>query len=127
MMTALTHDRNTPRREGELFGFEAGATLYAGSMACLNAEGKLVPASVTAGLTPVVGVVQRQAYIGERASVRRGVFPFEGKEGDAPSLAQVGSECYAADDQTVQATSASNAPVAGVVMDVNDDGVWIRI
>jgi hypothetical protein len=123
----LTTDRNTSRIEGTLFSFEAGAPVYAGSMACLNAEGKLVPASITVGLTSVVGVVQRQARVGERVEVRRGVFNYTGKSGDTPELPQVGSICYVADDAVVQKTAAENAPVAGTVMDVNDMGVWVRI
>ena len=47
-MTALTSDRDTVRRNGDEFEFEAASTVYAGSMVCLNADGKLVPASVTA-------------------------------------------------------------------------------
>ena len=50
-MTALTSDRDTVRRNGDEFEFEAASTVYAGSMVCLNADGKLVPASVTAGLS----------------------------------------------------------------------------
>lgn len=46
---ALTSDRDTVRRNGEEFEFEAASTVYAGSMVCLNSDGKLVPASITAG------------------------------------------------------------------------------
>ena len=48
-MTALTSDRDTVRRNGDEFEFEAASTVYAGSMVCLNADGKLVPASVAPG------------------------------------------------------------------------------
>ena len=75
-MTALTSDRDTVRRNGDEFEFEAASTVYAGSMVCLNADGKLVPASVTAGLSPVVGVAQRLGRTGEKVPVRRGVFAF---------------------------------------------------
>lgn len=70
-MTALTSDRDTVRRNGDEFEFEAASTVYAGSMVCLNADGKLVPASVTAGLSPVVGVAQRLGRTGEKVPVRR--------------------------------------------------------
>lgn len=126
-MTALTSDRDTVRRNGEKFVFEAAATVYAGGMVCLNADGKLVPASVTAGLTPVVGVAQRKGLAGERVVVRRDVFAFDAAPDDAPTLAQVGSPCYASDDCTVKKSPAENAPVAGTVFDVTDEGVWIKI
>ncbi len=126
-MTALTSERDTVRRNGDEFEFEAAATVYAGGMACLNAEGKLVPASATAGLSPVVGVAQRLGYAGERVPVRRGVFAFDADGADAPTLAQVGAACWAADDCTVKKTTAENAPVAGIVFDVDDMGVWVKI
>lgn len=126
-MTALTNDRDTVRRNGEEFTFEAAATVYAGGMVCLNAEGKLVPASVLAGLSPVVGVAQRKGLAGERVPVRRGVFAFDAAPDDAPTLAQIGAPCWAADDCTVKKTTLENAPVAGTVFDVTDDGVWVKI
>ena len=122
-MAALTSDRDTVRRNGDEFEFEAASTVYAGSMVCLNGDGKLVPASITAGLSPVVGVAQRQGKAGEKVSVRRGVFAFEAASGDAPTPAT----CWAADDCTVQKTTAENAPVAGIVFDVTDEGVWVKI
>ena len=118
-MAALTSDRDTVRRNGDEFEFEAASTVYAGSMVCLNGDGKLVPASITAGLSPVVGVAQRQG--------KGGVFAFEAASGDAPTPAQIGATCWAADDCTVQKTTAENAPVAGIVFDVTDEGVWIKI
>lgn len=59
--------------------------------------------------------------------MRRGVFAFEPASGDAPTLAQIGATCWAADDCTVQKTTASNAPVAGIVFDVTDEDVWVKI
>ena len=126
-MTALTSDRDTVRRNGDEFEFEVASTVYAGSMVCLNADGKLVPASVTAGLSPVVGVAQRLGRTGEKVPVRRGVFAFAAVSDDAPALAQVGGVCYAADDCTVKKTAVSNAPVAGTVFDVTEEGVWVKI
>ena len=126
-MAALTSDRDTVRRNGDGFEFEAASTVYAGGMVCLNGEGKLVPASVTAGLSPVVGVAQRLGGAGEKVLVRRGVFAFDAASDDKPTLASIGATCYAADDSTVQKTTATNAPVAGIVFDVTDDGVWVKI
>ena len=125
-MAALTSDRDTVFRNGDEFEFEAAAAIFAGAMVCLNGDGKAVPASITAGLTSVVGVAQRRAAAGEKVLVRRGMFAFGGKSSDEPALAQVGSICYATDDNTVQKTTESNAPVAGVVRDVTEDGIWVE-
>lgn len=59
--------------------------------------------------------------------VRRGVFAFDAASDDKPTLASIGASCYAADDCTVQKTTAANAPVAGIVFDVTDEGVWVKI
>mgnify|MGYP007020965365 FL=1 len=126
-MTALASDRDTARRNGDEAVFEAAATVYAGSLVCLNGDGKLVPASITAGLSPVVGVAQRQGKSGGKVLVRRGVFAFDAASDDKPTLASIGASCYAADDCTVQKTTAANAPVAGIVFDVTDEGVWVKI
>ena len=126
-MPALTSDRDTPRREGDLFLFEAAAQIFAGAMVCLNAAGKLVPASATAGLTPVVGVSQASGPAGAGIEVARGVFPFDALVSDAPGLPLVGTDCFAADDHTVQKTQGTNMPKAGTVFDVDDFGVWVKI
>lgn len=63
-MAALTSDRDTVFRNGD--EFEAASAIFAGAMVCLNGDGKAVPASITAGLTSVVGVAQRRAATGER-------------------------------------------------------------
>lgn len=126
-MAALTSDRDTPRRDGIGFVFEAGEHIFAGAMVCLDAAGKLVPASATAGLTPVVGVAQESGDVGQAVTVYRGLFLFLAATGDAPGLPQVGTECFAADDQTVQKTQGGNAPRAGIVRDANDSHVWVEI
>lgn len=127
-MTVLTKDRDTVRRNGDEFVFTVndGTTIFAGGMICLNAAGKAVPASATAGLSPVVGIAQEQAGGGEKVLVRRGCFAVDAQAGDAPDLAGVGTLCYAADDATVKKTQGT-APVAGIVADVDDSGVWIKI
>ena len=126
-MTKLTSDRDTPRRNGDQFEFEAAAEIFAGAMVCVNADGKAVPASATAGLSPVVGVAERRAAAGERVPVRRGVFAFDASSDDAPTRADIGRECWAADDCTLKKTTAENAPAAGIILDVTDDGVWVNI
>ncbi|MDQ0454710.1 hypothetical protein [Rhizobium paknamense] len=133
-MTALTEDRNTPQRSGDNRNFpvKGATTLFAGSMAAIDTTGMLVPAGATATLK-IVGrnerrVVNAGADGSVRADVKTGVFRFGNSAStDAITLADVGSSCYAVDDQTVAKTSNSSArPVAGTIFDVDDDGVWVK-
>lgn len=124
-MAKLEKDRNTPSREGARFAFPAGAQIFAGSLVSFNAEGKLVPSAAN-GKT-CVGVADHAAKAGDTVRVLRGVFALDAAAG-AFSLADVGSECAVVDDHTVgkKADNAA-APVAGMVMDVDKQGVWVRI
>ncbi|MFW5838256.1 MAG: hypothetical protein ACOCVM_09605 [Desulfovibrionaceae bacterium] len=135
-MTALTKDRDTKERDGVLFVFPvaAASALHAGGMAALDASGNAVPASADAALT-VVGRVEEAvdntagAAGDQSVHVKRGVFCFANSSaGDEITRADIGEDCYVVDDQTVAKTSDTNArPKAGVVMDVDAAGVWVRI
>jgi hypothetical protein len=60
--------------------------------------------------------------------VRQGTFKVgNGAAADALAIADVGSLCYAADDQTVAKTAGANLPVAGTVIQVDADGVWVQM
>lgn len=126
-MAALTADRNTKRRDGDLFSFEAAAAVYAGALVALNADGKAVPATATG--TICVGVARHYAAAGEQVRVRRGVFNFEDAADDAAlTRADIGATVYVADDQTVKKAAGSPAsPVVGTLMDVDAEGVWVKI
>jgi len=64
-----------------------------------------------------------------KGSVRRGCYQFANSAGaDQITLASVGDSAYVVDNQTVAKTSATNTrPVAGKIVDVDADGVWIDI
>lgn len=125
-MAKLDKDRDTRRRDGTLFSFPAGAAIFAGSLVSLNASGKAVPS--TADGTLCVGVAEHAAKTGEPVRVRRGVFLLDADPAGAFTLADVGSSCVVADDHTVgKETKDGTAPVAGLVVDVDGAGVWVRI
>ena len=125
-MAALTANRNTKRRDGELFGFEAAKTIYAGALVAINADGKAVPATATG--TVCAGVAQHQTAAGEPVLVRRGVFGLADAADDAAlTRADIGSTVYVADDQTVKKKNSGTDAVAGIVMDVDAEGVWVKI
>jgi len=135
-MAALTADRNTPERDAVLFVMPvaAAAHVYAGGLAAINSSGYVVPASADATLT-VVGRIEEEVDNSSGANgalgvyIRRGMFRFANSSStDAITLADIGAPAYVVDDQTVAKTSNSWArPVAGEVMFVDDDGVWVGI
>ena len=64
-----------------------------------------------------------------RIQSSRGVFPFANSAaGDQITRADIGANAYIVDDQTVAKTNGTNTrSVAGVIRDVDSDGVWIEI
>lgn len=135
-MPPLTSDRNTPQREGLEFVMPvaAAAHLFAGGQAAVNASGNIVPASADATLT-VVGRIEEEVDNssggnGDRSvRIKRGLFRFaNSSSSDEITLADIGAPAYVVDDQTVAKTSNSWArPVAGEIMFVDAEGVWVAI
>lgn len=135
-MTALTKDRNTKRRDGVQFNDPVAAStrIFAGSLVCLNASGFAVPGS-TATTLKARGVAQEHVDNSTggagalRVETRRGVFPFANSAAtDEITRVDIGADAYIVDDQTVAKTHATNSrSVAGVIRDVDSDGVWVEI
>ncbi|NMZ73400.1 hypothetical protein HBO32_09845 [Pseudomonas nitroreducens] len=133
---ALTKDRNTPRRDGKQLNdpVAANVKIYAGSLVCLDASGNAVPGATSTTLK-ARGVAQEQvdntggAAGDQRIESRRGVFLFANSAStDLIARADIGSQCYIVDDQTVAKTSATNTrSVAGTIRDVDSAGVWVEI
>lgn len=135
-MPALNADRVTPWRAGEDFEFPVAAStlIYAGALVCINASNLATKGAVSTTLK-CVGVAQARcdnsagAASSKRVKVRRGCFQFANSAaGDAIALADVGSDCFIVDDQTVAKTNGSNTrSVAGKVRAVDAAGVWVEI
>ena len=133
---ALTKDRNTKRRDGVQYSdpVAAATRIFAGSLVCLNAAGNAVSGSTATTLT-ARGVAQEQVdnSAGAAGALRiessRGTFPFANSATtDEITRADIGATAYIVDDQTVAKTSGTNTrSVAGVIRDVDSDGVWIEI
>lgn len=135
-MAAATSDRNTRQRAGfsRSFPLAALTVLHAGVIACINASGLLVNGATGTGLKSV-GVTQGRLDNGAGTAgaasgeVFTGVFgPFgNSAAGDQIALADVGSDCFIVDNQTVAKTNGgSTRSVAGKVYDVTSEGVWIN-
>ena len=129
-------DRHTPHKDGELFAVPvAGATeLFGGHIIAANATGFAVAGSATAANTTLGicdGWVDNSGGAAGDADVlvRRGKAWFlSNSSADPVTQAQVGKACYVLDSQTVAKTSDTDArPVAGKVLGIEADGVWVLI
>lgn len=135
-MAALSADRNTPRRQGDdRKGAVAASTLiYAGALVMRNAAGYIVKGQTATGL---VGVGRAEERVDNSAGAngalsvtyRPGVYHFANSAAaDEITQAEIGSLCYAVDDQTVAKTNGSSTrSPAGIVEDVDAQGVWVRL
>ncbi len=133
-MAALAADRLTETRAGESFAYdvEAGKKIFAGSLVVLNADGHAEPGKAAAGLVCVGRAEARADNTGGAdgdvtATCRRGAFLWENdvSAGGKIKAADVGKKAYVLDDQTVTKTATSRS-AAGTVVQVDDDGVWVR-
>lgn len=131
---ALSADRGTPERAGDVYEFtpNSGAVIYRGALVALNAGGFLVPGSTSTTLKAVgraeTGTADINAPTG-RVKVRRGVFRFKNSaSSDAITDADWGANVYIVDDETVAKTNGSTTrSVAGICRGVDADGVWVEI
>ncbi|MCW1934115.1 hypothetical protein [Pararhodobacter zhoushanensis] len=135
-MVALTSDRNTQQAAGDLRTGNVAASqlIYAGALVMRNAAGTLVKASTATGLIGVGRAEERVDNASGDAGdkqlrYRPGIYRFANSaSGDLITAADIGAVCYAVDDQTVAKTHATNTrSPAGVVDDVDDLGVWVRV
>ncbi len=100
----------------------AGAKLYIGGIAALNAEGKAIPAGDTADLV-VVGRVEDIDEDTGLVTVCSGVYLYDnGTEGEKLTVADLNKPVYALDDQTLGKAGGTNKIVAGVLRDVMPNG-----
>jgi hypothetical protein len=111
----------------------AGVRIFQGALV-VQAAGLARPGRVAATDT-AVGVAMTEANnIGGADSaisvqVRRGVWPFRNSTaGDLITRADIGANCFIADDDLVAKTNGTNTrSIAGRVYDVDARGVWVEI
>lgn len=138
-MTALAAARNT-RKMGDApiadkfhIPVAAAKTIHQGGLVAVNTAGYAVPASASSSLK-IVGVAAQtvdnsSGNAGDKTvNVERGTFRLANSATtDALTDADLFRDCYVVDDQTVARTSSSGTrPVAGRVVNVGSDGVWIE-
>ena len=138
-MTALSSYRDTRRMGDDVYPVildllvADNVHIFKGAIVGL-AGGYASPAG--AACTKVAGIAESEAdntqpghAVGaKRVCVRQGTFKVaNGTAADALAIADVGNLCYAADDQTVAKTAGQNLPVAGTVIGIEPDGVWVQM
>ena len=132
-MTALTTARNTPAMAGDVFAVpvKANTTLYAGGLAVADA-GYAAPGRAATSLVALGRVEETVTAVAAGdavAPIRRGIFRFaNSSSADLIAQANVGADCYIVDDQTVALTNGSNTRSrAGIVVAVDEIGVWVQV
>lgn len=134
-MAALATARSTRERAGEVFDFPVAAStkIYQGGMVALSA-GYAAPGATATGRIAVGRAEETADNTSGSAGaitvrVKRGVFKYgNSSAGDLIAQADVGADCYIVDDQTVAKTNGSSTrSVAGKIVGVDSDGVWVQI
>lgn len=136
-MAALTKDRSTPARDLEHVShpMKGGVKIFAGALVVLDANGWAKPGATATGLKSV-GRAERQVDNAAGADGdafvlvnRKKAFRFDNLATDLVDRTMIGNDCFIVDDATVAATNGGNPAtrsVAGKVVDVDENGVWVK-
>lgn len=131
----LTAGRNTHQRDGDLVSLKVAAAtkIYGGGMVMVSATGYAVRGQTGANL---IYVGRAEATIDNLAGAngdqtvlvkRRKAFKWNNSSADPITVADLFKTAYVVDDETVARTANSGArSVAGKIIEVADDGVWIE-
>jgi hypothetical protein len=130
-MAAATVDIDTkeikfPRFLAGKFNLLNDTILYAGIMQAIDYTDEVQPAADTAGLK-VIGrcpLGQDNAADGLTGTTEMGIFRYANSSTHVIPRSAIGQECYVEDNQTVAGWSTNLVP-AGLIYDVDDDGVWV--
>lgn len=135
-MVALTTDRNTPARIGDVRSepLAAAVKVFAGSIVMRNSAGYLTKGATVTG---AFGVGRAESVFDNSAGAagalsadyRTGIFRFANSSaGDLITQADVGKLCYIVDDQTVAKTDATaTRSRAGIIDGIEGNSVWVRM
>lgn len=129
---ASTKDRATVQRDGSRFTYPlaAGAVIYYGTIVAA-AAGNAVPgaataANVTLGIADGSADNTGGAAGAKKVQVKTGTYLLNNSATDPVAAADIGTDCYVVDNDTVAKTSDTNTrPRAGRVRAVEDGGVWV--
>jgi hypothetical protein len=135
-MVALTAERSAPRKDGRDYNdpVEAATKIFGGSLVCLNAAGNATKGATALNLK-AIGRARATADNTAGAAgalaveTETGVFRFANSAaGDLIARADLLADCYIVDDQTVaKTTGGATRSIAGKIVDVDANGVWVRL
>jgi hypothetical protein len=138
-MSNLTQERNTPQYGIDVipqlayYPAAAAAVLYQGGLAVLKAgvaeRGQTATGLVALGRIEKTVDNSAGAAGAKSVQIRQGVFKFANSAAaDAIAAADIGTDCFIVDDQTVAKTNGTaTRSRAGKVVGVEPDGVWVLI
>jgi len=142
---ALNQGRKIQERSGQKHGhpLTANAQVYQGGIVVLKSGYAIAGRSgvgadnaakaADAATLQVVGIAEDTVKGGAtdgaaRVTTKAGVFLFDNLTGDLVTRSDIGKACYLVDDETVARTSPNNTRAkAGIVDDLEDAGVWVRV
>lgn len=128
-------ERNTPYKDGELLPVAVAAStkIEAGKMVGANSAGYAVEGADSASVK-ILGIADETVDNSSGANgdktvvIRSGkVFKLDNSASNAVDVADVGSNVFVEDDETVADVAGTNGIVAGRCMQVASDGVWVQI
>jgi hypothetical protein len=132
-MAAATEARKTTFSRGrDLLSVpvKAATTVYQGTLVVADA-GFAAPGRTAANLIALGRAretVQNAGVAGAvNVEIERGVFLFDNNPADLVTQAELLKSCFITDDQTVQKTTGAGVSVAGKVLEVTADGVWVEV
>jgi len=129
-MSALIENRSSPELEGKnvLGSFTILATeiMYAGGMGAQLYTGEVQEAADVVGLRVLGRVAQKvdNTLDGLSCLIEAGVFQYDNSSSNPLSRLNLGQVCYVETDQCVASTS-TYLIAAGLVFDVDANGVWV--
>lgn len=138
-MTAAAQNLTTPEMATipmlSEFQFPAAASrkLWCGTIALIDAAGNLtdVPALGQTCIGAFIATYDNSAGIAGaiKAKAKIGIYKFKNSAAaDAIAEANRGADCFVVDNQTVALTDGNaTRPVAGTIVQVDSDGVWVSM
>lgn len=131
---ALSGDKLSKESMGHfrVLPLKTGEKIYAGALVAVDANGYAIPGATAANIRGI-GVASEQVDNSDGAdgaitvTVNVGVFVMKNSGTDPVTAANIRTDCYIVDDETVSATDGTGTQsVAGKVHDISADGtVWV--
>lgn len=132
-MCALTTDRSTVLRDGTLYERPMAASVecFVGALLVYDASGNVEPATAVAGKVPAgrceeYAIEDTAVAAASNVKFRTGIFRWANSGVNTVDKTHIGDTAWIEDDETV-GTSPTTTSRAGIIMDVDATGVWVKV